>query len=174
MRRKVPISLIIIIVLGLVAVVGLYLVNKRSIQQRETAITPKAIKSDAHIEEDQIMEPLSIEKDKDTLVANLVDVTNGNATGTGYILRKDGGLKHTVVANLPDPTEDDFYEGWLVQQEPTLKFFSTGIMEKDSDGKYSLSYQSHLVYEGFNFVVITLESIMDTTPEAHILEGTAR
>ena len=116
---------------------------------------------------------VDIMTDPDSLTAVLADVSGGNSSGTGYVLRKDGKLTHMVVADLPDPEEGTVYEGWLVNKTPTLKFFSTGVLEQGDDGKYSVSYMSDNLYEGYNFVVITLETVVDETPEDHIIEGTA-
>jgi hypothetical protein len=111
--------------------------------------------------------------DEATLTADLIDVSGGNSSGKGYISRAKDLLEHRVVANLPDPKGSNFYEGWLVQQKPTLKFFSTGDMVKEANGQYTLSYESVDLYEGYNFVVITLETVKDETPETHIIEGLA-
>ena len=115
---------------------------------------------------------LSIMDDPDSLSSTLEDVTGGNSSGTAYVLRRDGKLWHTVTANLPDPSGGNVYEGWLVNKTPSLMFFSTGVMEKQADGTYTLSFMADKLYERYNFVVITVETVVDATPEAHILEGT--
>lgn len=101
----------------------------------------------------------------------LMDVTGGDSSGTAYLLRRESGLNHMVVADLPAPAKGYVYEGWLVKQNPELEYFSTGVMEKEYDGRYTLTYGNDEVREGFDFVVITLEENVDSTPEAHILEG---
>ncbi len=128
--------------------------------------------SDALIET-SVVEP-EMEEGYVAWVAELEDVSGGNSKGTGYISRGAKALSHEVMAELPDPVGTDFYEGWLVQQTPTLKFFSTGEMVKEDDGSYSLSFQSERRYEDYNFVVITLETLRDDVPEKHILEGLAK
>ena len=109
---------------------------------------------------------------EDTLVAQLEDVTGGTGSGTGYVLRFGGILSHSVVANLADPQGNTFYEGWLVQQNP-LSFFSTGEMTKNENGEWVLEYESEDTMPNHNFVVITLETVRDNTPETHIIEGLA-
>ncbi len=47
-------------------------------------------------------------------------------------------------------------------------------MVKSVDGKYVLEYESGTDYKGYDFVVITLETKRDKTPEEHILEGIAK
>ena len=107
----------------------------------------------------------------DTKSTTLKDVSGGEGSATAYILRMDGTLSHLVKAKLPKLEEGLAYEGWLVKKEPTLEFFSTGAMEY-KDGVYVLEYidkESDQI--GFDEVVITLETIVDETPEEHILEG---
>lgn len=111
--------------------------------------------------------------DSNSLMAKLEDVTQRGSSGRGYLLRKNNLLKHAVIANLPDPNEGDFYEGWLVQQKP-LKFISSGIMHKDALGSYILNLESPDLYEGYDYIVITLEKEKDAKPEEHILEGLAK
>lgn len=109
-----------------------------------------------------------------TLRGELMDVTGGESHGTGYLLRTSEGVKHMVIADLPAPAKGYVYEGWLVRQEPKLEFFSTGVMEKEYDGMYTLTYEDNATHQGFDFVVITLEEKVDATPETHILEGIVR
>ena len=107
------------------------------------------------------------------LITNLKDVSGGKSTGTASILRKQNILIHNVSTDLPIPNGNNFYEGWLVDQS-TNKFFSTGIMDNNVDSGYVLSFMSDDLSEGYNFVVITLETVKDETPEKHILEGLAQ
>ncbi len=109
--------------------------------------------------------------DSETLTGELSDVSGGSGNGEAYVLRKAGKLWHAVSATLPEPGPGTAYEGWLVNKTPTLKFFSTGVMEKQQNGAYMISFVSNNLYEGFNEVVITLETVVDPTPEDHILEG---
>ena len=44
-------------------------------------------------------------------------------------------------------------------------------MEKIEDGKWFLEYQANNEYPTYLTIVITLETIVDTTPEKHIIEG---
>lgn len=111
-----------------------------------------------------------------SLTANLVDVTGGTSEGVGYIQRSNGDNKlvHTITATLPDLKDGYQYEGWLVKKLPKLEFFSTGILNKDVDGKYKLLYFGEEKKDNFNFVVITKETTIDETPETHIIEGLAK
>ena len=112
-------------------------------------------------------------EDSNVLFTEIDDVSGGDSSGKAYILRSDAGLKHYVEAYLPTPEEGYSYEGWLVRKQPTLDFFSTGVMIVKDD-MYVLEYESDMNYLGYDEVVITLESSVDETPETHILEGIAK
>ena len=119
----------------------------------------------------ELSEVNQIAIDEEGLVADLYDITIDTGGGMAYLFR-DGALYHYVEANLPEPAEGNVYEGWLVSQLPTLKFFSTGIMELNSDGTYTLIFMTDAEYPEYDHVVITEETVVDATPETHILEGT--
>jgi hypothetical protein len=104
----------------------------------------------------------------------LSDVTGGSGSGTGYILRENGQLFHTLTVSLP-PVEgtEYFYQGWLVKEYPRRTFFSTGRLRLLDDGRYFIALNAAQQYEGFDFVVVSIEQIEDGTPERHVLEGTA-
>ncbi|MDQ3158938.1 MAG: anti-sigma factor [bacterium] len=98
----------------------------------------------------------------------------GEYTGSGEATRTFdlAGPKffHDVIANIPDPAEGKFYEGWLVNNG---KFFSTGKLEKNGE-QYILNYVGDKDYPDHNLVVITEETEangLDNKPEAHVLEG---
>jgi len=105
------------------------------------------------------------------LKATLTDVTGGSSTGTARLSRNRGSLFHQVSADLPTPSGNNFYEGWLVQKSP-LRFISTGELELVESGGYQVNYSSDHDFPTYDFVVITLETTRDETPERHILEGT--
>jgi hypothetical protein len=108
------------------------------------------------------------------------DVTGGDVTGKAWIVVRDGETFHKVEVSikkdLPIPENGDFYEGWLVKKTPTLDFFSTGEMIKDSEtGKWILNYETEGDKSDYSEVVITLESDDDNpAPAKHILEGEAK
>lgn len=100
----------------------------------------------------------------------LTDVTGGQASGTAYYGFVEGlGTRHQVIArNMPELTNDDFYEGWLVRGD---QFFSTGEMKKEGDD-YVLYWVNHLNDTPFRKIVITLEPRdYNDLPADHILEG---
>jgi hypothetical protein len=130
----------------------------------------KDMQADNNMVEDEVAEEEQAAEEENT---NLVAV--GGYDGTGLATRSFDGkvFKHTVEAEISDPGEGKFYEGWLVTQSPSLSFFSTGKMEKEGDN-YVLTYQDDEDKSDFNEVVITEETEsqgLDGNPEAHVLEG---
>lgn len=104
--------------------------------------------------------------------ASLIAVDGSTSYGTAYIVRKDGKLMHRIEASLPNPKTGNKYEGWLVQPgTKPIKFFSTGVMTRNSDGSWVLEYEANMEYTAYNNIVITEETKIDKTPEKHILEG---
>lgn len=109
--------------------------------------------------------------DPNTKEINLNDVTGGNSTGVATILRRDGTVFHTVTATMPALEGNNVYEGWLVRKSP-FAFISTGVMTQEQENEFSLVYEN-LETDLLNYdqVVITLETVVDETPEEHIIEG---
>ncbi|QQS38363.1 anti-sigma factor [Candidatus Woesebacteria bacterium] len=108
-----------------------------------------------------------------SLRARLTDVTKGTSSGVAYVLHEENSLTHYVKANLPELTDDFSYEGWLVNPT-TNAYISTGKFNKVGEGEYSLTYMTQKDYMGYDKVVVTIEKILDSTPETHVLEGLAK
>lgn len=175
-------TLILVLLAALLLLGGGYYFQQMGSETNET--TDKMMKGgDKHLMEDG--EDIDLEDtemeitnsmkmmvgDENTLSGELEDVSGGTSSGTAYVLRKDDSLFHFVEAQMPKPAEGSVYEGWLVNRSNGVKFFSTGIMEETVDGVYTLTYESKDTSEGYNFVVITEETVVDETPEVHIIEG---
>jgi hypothetical protein len=105
------------------------------------------------------------------LKASLHDVTGGNATGIANSTFKDGSYSlYASFANLKEPNNDDFYEGWLVRKDP-FDFISTGKVEK-LGGMYTNIYSSQKDLSKYNLYVLTLEpNDGNPAPAKHIVEG---
>ncbi len=109
----------------------------------------------------------------DQPMIELSDVSGGNATGMAWIVVEDGKTFHRVVAyDLPELTNGDFYEGWLVRPAPDFDFFSTGAMIfDDAENAWVLDYETEGDRSDYSNVVITLEpDDGDPAPAEHILE----
>lgn len=112
----------------------------------------------------------------------LADVTNGEdvrgintgGNATGVAKANWDGSQYLMVAtfeNLPEPQNDDFYEGWIVRQEP-FEFISTGELML-VDGEYVNGYRSDEDLTEYDFYVLTIEpNDGDPAPADHIVEGT--
>ena len=98
--------------------------------------------------------------------------TGGEAVGIAK--SNYDGAQYSLLAtfeNLPTPTSDDFYEGWIVQKDPFM-FLSTGIVRKIG-GVYTNIYKSRQDLTNYDFYVLTIEpNNGDPAPADHILEGT--
>jgi hypothetical protein len=104
--------------------------------------------------------------------ATLEAVGEYSGSGTATSTYNNGAYTHTVNANIGDPAEGKFYEGWIVRKIP-FKFISTGKLEKVGTS-YSVTYTSNEDLTAFTGVVITEETEadgQDNKPEAHVLEG---
>ncbi|MFC1645074.1 anti-sigma factor [Patescibacteria group bacterium] len=173
MNKKVSIAILIIVIAGVV----IFLITRDETIQKTSTSEQKQMSDEEKVmtETPTLTEKSPIEgiaANPKTKKGVLADVTGGNSSGTAYVLRDNQIIYHTVTANLPDPQGNNKYEGWLVKKGIVPKFFSTGVMQKDSDGNYALSYTSTDLSEGYDFVVITEETVVDKNPEKHIIEGT--
>lgn len=103
--------------------------------------------------------------------ANLVAVGDYTGSGTATGVYENGVYTHTVDADIGDPAEGKFYEGWLAGG---FGFISTGMLEKEG-GKYVLEFTSDEdLTSKYSKVVITEETLadgLDNKPEAHVIEG---
>ena len=113
---------------------------------------------------------LTFLQNESTVKIDLNSVDESSSYGSAFILLEDDNLSHYVIADLPVPDDGSVYEGWIVNSA-TTSFFSTGVMVLDANGQFELFYSQELLEEGYDKVVITLETIVDETPEAHVLEG---
>ncbi len=177
--QKGNVVLIIVVVLAVILLIAGFVFYSRP-QAPETTTPEPEIPTQIQTETKPYEEEISfviqdllddIISDPETLTGALSDVSGGSGNGEAYVLRKAGKLWHAVSATLPKPEPGTVYEGWLVNKTSTNKFFSTGVMEKQQNGAYVISFVSNNLYEEFNEVVITLETVVNSTPEEHILEG---
>lgn len=169
-----------LIVIGIVGIILLSLFavqrggTRENMQDNTESILQEQSES-AQIVDDS-MDDTNGEKKAENNNANIPENTQlsavGDYTGSGVATRvvNDAKFTHTVTADIEDPAEGKFYEGWLVDGR---SFFSTGKMIKD-DGQYYLEYISDEDQSAFDQVVITEETLadgLDGKPEAHVLEG---
>ena len=147
--------------------------DAKMMAKKDTGADATAGNSDAMMKKQQSIMMMA-QGDTSSLKGSLKDVSGGQATGKAFILRKDGKLDFTVSATLPDPATGSFYEGWLVKKGSSpVQLVDTGILTKQKDGTYEVSYSSDTTYDGYNFVVITWEQgkVDAAHPGKHIVEG---
>ena len=159
---------IVIGVMAVAALSGLYFWRQRAQKPPEEMKVPETLSI-----EDTIESKFNLQIPDDVERAELTDVSGGSASGLATRKFDAGVFDHSILADLPDPGEGKFYEGWLVkgvQGEVGFEVVSTGKM-RIAKGGYLLEFSSKTDYSQFNEVVVTLEEKDDSTPEKHILEG---
>ena len=145
--------LLLVIVLALV-VVGWFLLGNDSDNMESDEVVPTDVIPIDVIEQEATLEAV------------------GTYTGSGSAESSyDGKMySHKVTADIGDPAEGKFYEGWLVG---SFGFVSTGKMVKEGN-QYVLQFESQEDMSSYKKVVITEETEangLDNNPEAHVLEG---
>jgi hypothetical protein len=110
-------------------------------------------------------------KDDYQYSSSLEDVTGGGASGLARAGYENGGYSiYASFANLLEPANGDFYEGWLVRVKP-FGYISTGKIEKIG-GIYNNLYKSRKDFTKYDLYVLTLEpDDGNSAPATHILEG---
>lgn len=105
----------------------------------------------------------------------LADVTGGGAYGIARSTVENGQYKLFMTGGgLPEPSEDYFYEGWVVRRGENMSVISTGALEY-VDGEYVNAFMSSTDFLDHTFYVLTLEpNDGDPAPAEHILEGTMK
>jgi len=165
-KAKIPWTLAIIVAGVLIFVVGfIWFRGDKPVEEVEAEPSTEIVElQPENIPSVSIGEPEQID---------LVDVTGGGSTGISTRVIDSGVFRHTIKANLPDPEEGYFYEGWLVSKSP-FRFFSTGNMVTISTGEYVLEWFGEFgeSYSNYTDVVITIEpNDGDPSPADHVLEG---
>lgn len=110
---------------------------------------------------------------KDWWSAALADVTGGDGYGIAHATLQAGS--YTFIAqmgNLPDPSSEYYYEGWLVRRKGSLAVLSLGRVQHVEKGS-ALVYLTKTDISDYDFFVVTLEpNDGNPSPGEHILEGT--
>ena len=101
----------------------------------------------------------------------LADVIGSTTAGLAKANFEDNQYSfYSTLANLMEPINGDYYEGWLVKKEP-FGFVSTGKIEKIG-GEYINLYKSNMDLRDYNLYVVTMEeNDGNSAPAKHILEG---
>jgi len=113
-----------------------------------------------------------------TLPTDADQSTLRDVTGQGYqgfATRKftNQTFELTILADLPEPQPNVFYQGWLVKgqpDQPGFNLLSTGKLQSRKGG-WVLDFTSNFNLTDHQGLVVTRESTDDQTPETHLLEG---
>lgn len=168
--------LLIIVVIGLVGFAGWYVYDSnKSENYSENASTntsqPAASDESTEAKNDSgdyqysgVLRDVTMAKD--VLGIN----TKGEANGIAKASFNDKYELSVTVKDVPDPKNDDFYEGWVVRKSP-FKFISTGKLTKSGD-KYINEYSSDKDLTAYDMYVLTIEpNDGDPAPAEHVVEG---
>lgn len=106
------------------------------------------------------------------LQANLSNVFGGDGSGivqAGFI---EGKYQLTATfENLPLPGGTDFYEGWVVRDEPK-NVVSTGKVSRTDEGVFMNFFTNDEDLSDYTRYILTIEpDDGDPAPAAHVLEG---
>ena len=104
--------------------------------------------------------------------AELKDVAGNVGRGIATRSYADGRFEHTVLAELPEPKASEWYEGWLVRDEPFSSIY-TGKL-RIAKGGFLLEFTGDMDWRDHAKVVVTSEKKDDRKPETHVLEGEFR
>ena len=160
--RDIVIGIVVLLVIG-----GLLYLRQRNKAGDEMKV-PETLSVEESLEDKfKIQIPEDVDK------AELKDVSGGSSSAIATRKYENNKFSHSVLADLPDPEQGSFYEGWLVRGEEGEDNFSVISTVKMSlaKGGYLLEFESNNDYSDYNKVVITLEKVADKLPEKHILEG---
>lgn len=163
-------QLLIIAIVLMLAVGGFILWQLQDAGDEEVATT----ETQAPIESEPINEtsmPAEEQVERTRVATAELTAVNGYiASGSAERWSADMLYMHEVIAELPELPAGKFYEGWLVGETVV----STGRLENELPGEWSLVYSSEEDLFNHNQIVITEETEangLDGIPEIHVLEG---
>jgi hypothetical protein len=184
-------KILILIVLIIIAAFAFSTFNKDSSNEIDTE--PASVEKDddmnsmmmKNVNVDQGLQEIIGEQPEFTIITggSLSDVTNGekvrgitttSTTAGGASVGSQDGMFAVlaVMSNLPDPTGDDFYEGWIVRRGEKFSVISTGKLEKVEGQTWVNRYLTNTDVTDHDFYVLTVEpNDGDPAPADHILEG---
>ena len=99
----------------------------------------------------------------------LKDVTGGVGGGIATRSYTDSKFELTVLAELAEPGKGEWYEGWLVRDEPFSSIYAGKL--RVAKGGFLLEFTEAMDLRDHVRVVVTVEKQDDRKPETHVLEG---
>lgn len=172
----------IIIILVLTSIVLLYLSNaeiwpfnqtSNSVQIENITPTPTLTQEQVKGVKQELENIVSRTLPTDAEQATLRDVSGQGAQGFATRKFENQQFELTILADLPSPQPNNFYQAWLVKGQPDQEDFNLISLGKlnSRKGGWILDFTSNLDLTDHQGLVVTLETTDDQTPETHILEG---
>jgi len=153
-----------LVLLGLVAVGGWYWMTNRVEPEDVIEVGDNLEISEEVLERFRGMGEVSDTAERVELKP--VEGESGFGVATREVM--GGRLYHSVMADLPELGNGEFYEGWLVDGERRV---NVGKLIKEKGG-WLLEFVGDEGLVEYDLVVITLEVRDDKSPEKEVLKGT--
>ncbi|MGD8744127.1 MAG: hypothetical protein PVJ52_00845 [Candidatus Woesebacteria bacterium] len=153
-RRDIVIGVIVLVALALMV----YFWQSRTPEELEIP-QPSSV-------EEQIEQSFNVDIPEDVEKIELTDTAGMDASA---IATRDveEGYSLTILADLPDVQEGEFYQAWIENEEKTIPVGRLTVAK----GGYILEFESSIDYSEYDSVMVTLEETPDQTPEETILQG---
>ena len=137
-------------------------------KQRQSVSTPELSVPQILSIEDKIEDKFNITIPENLNRAELKDISGGFSSGIATIDDQRSYQEVTVLADLPNPPQDSFYQGWLYNTDNTP--ISMGKL-LEGKGGWILDYRSTKSILDYKRVAVSLESTIDESLGKKVLEG---
>lgn len=122
--------------------------------------------------EEKIEETFNVEIPDDVEKISLEDQKDQDSTGIATRKYADETFTHSVLADLPDPDDGKFYQGWLVKGEGENEETKKTSKLRIAKGGYLLEFESNQDLREYNKVIISEEAADDNQIEDVVLQST--
>lgn len=155
---------LVALVLALLVGGALYFYSQKNTDQKKETKSEQPASNDQTNDQSDNLPVLEPEK---------IDLTAVNGEGHGVANRifSDKQFIHTITAQLPDLSNNQYYAGWLGQKIGDKEtFISTGNFEANG-GDFYLEHRDTKDLSAYTHVVVSLEEKPVTAPTTIVLEG---
>jgi len=162
MARRIFYFLILIAIIALVV----FFVRRNQVSQ-----TPEPTASPQETTKQQeLQNQFRYQIPENTQKITLVDVTGGNSTGLASRIYENGIFDLVVLADLPQPSNSNYYNVYLIKQDESQDTILAGTMTQTKGG-YLLEFQSGTDYSDYSTLVVSLQTPGETEIGVDILQG---
>jgi len=155
---------LVALVLALILGGAYYFYSEKKTDQNKAAETNTSSsnsQSDSGASDLPVLEP-----EKAELLAIIDD-----GHGVANRIYSDNQFIHTITAQLPDLSDDKFYNGWLGQISGDKEnYVNTGKLEANGSDFY-LEYRDSKDVSAYKHVIVSIETTEATEPTIKVLEG---